>query len=176
MSASPNLNQLPARRSEHVPTVSDSEKEETDEVCLTSFHASPVGGGVAIGRGASGRLIRAVIGTGMAARDPLPGETWRFTGPGRMHQEHGWQIHATVALPLMPLGRTLVRYLATNARFPGVGWKTADRLWSEFGDHLHDLLRDRDVNALAEIIGAERAVSIVEGFGLFAEEVEVFRL
>lgn len=160
---------------ERVPGRSLAERDETDEIAATSFHPSPIGGGVLIGRGADGQLRRVVIATGTAARDPQPGETWRVTGPSRTHPEFGVQIHARVSLPLLPSGRTIVRYLATNVRLPGVGWKTADRLWSTLGERLYDVVGSGDVDAIARVIGAERAISVVTGFGLLADEVEVFR-
>lgn len=151
------------------------EREATDELTVTSFHASPLGGGVLIGRGKSSRLRRAMLSPEVATRDPGPGETWRVTGPEREHPEYGWQIHANVALPLLPTGRTIIRYLATNSRFEGIGWRTANRLWEAMQGRLYDAVADGDVEAIAGVIGAERAVRVVQGFGLLAEEVEIFR-
>jgi len=50
------------------------------------------------------------------AKDPEPGERWRFTGQardGRMLISGAWQ--------LVPSGRALIEYLAANPRFAGVG-------------------------------------------------------
>ena len=151
------------------------EREATDEITVTSFHASPLGGGILIGRGKSARLRRAVLSPEVATRDPDRGETWRVTGPEREHPDYGRQIHADVALPLMPTGRTIVRYLATNPRFEGIGWRTANRLWEALQGRLYDAVAGGDVEAVACVIGAERAVRVVQGFGLLTEEVEVFR-
>jgi len=152
----------------------EGDAHRTAELAATSFHASPIGGGILIGRDADGTLRRAVLPPGKAARDPQPGETWRVTGQEIEHPLHGPQIHAEVALPLMPSGRAVIRYLATNRRFEGVGWATANRLWEVFGEKLYDLIRQRDVAAVAAAVGPARAVAIVEGFGLLAEEIEVF--
>lgn len=151
------------------------EREATDEITATSFHASPIGGGVLIGRNKSNRLRRAVLSPEVATRDPDPGETWRITGPEHEHPEYGWQIHASVALPLLPTGRTIIRYLATSPRCEGIGWRTANRLWEALGGRLYDAVAGGDVESIARVIGAERAVRVVQGFGLLAEEVEVFR-
>ncbi|NYZ13377.1 AAA family ATPase [Azospirillum sp. RWY-5-1] len=64
--------------------------------------------------------------------------------------------------------------MATNRRFTGIGWATAKRLWATFGERLYDLIRYRDYRALADAVGPDSAVTIIEGFGLLAEEVEVF--
>jgi exodeoxyribonuclease V alpha subunit len=147
----------------------------TAEITATSFHASPVGGGILIGRDGSGVLRRAVITPQALPRDPNPGETWRVTGEERDHAEYGRQLHAEVALPLLPSGRTFVRFLATNPRFPGIGWKTANRLWGALGERLYDIVAAGDVATIAGVIGPELAVGVVQGFGLLADEVEVFR-
>ncbi len=147
----------------------------TAEITLTSFHPSPVGGGVLIGRDAGSELRRAILSPHVAPRDPQDGETWRVTGVEEAHERYGPQIQASVALPLLPSGRTIIRYLATNRRFAGIGWKTASRLWDVLGEHLYDALAGNDVRMLAEVIGPDRAVEVAQGFGLLAEEVEVFR-
>lgn len=147
----------------------------TAEITLTSFHPSPVGGGVLIGRDPRDELRRTVLSPHVAPRDPEDGETWRITGVEEAHERYGIQIHASVALPLLPSGRTIVRYLATNRRFAGIGWKTAGRLWDALGERLYDALARNDLPLLADVIGPDRAVEVVQGFGLLAEEIEVFR-
>jgi len=142
-----------------------TEQVATAEITATSFHASPSGGGILIGRDERGALRRAVIGSSICTRPPQPGETWRVTGRERAHLEYGLQIYATVALPLLPSGRGIIRYLATNKRFVGIGWATATRLWDKLGDRLYEAIRERDLRAIAEVIGPERAVSVVQGFG-----------
>ncbi|RUW66141.1 DUF2075 domain-containing protein, partial [Mesorhizobium sp. M4B.F.Ca.ET.049.02.1.2] len=65
--------------------------------------------------------------------------------------------------------------MATDKRFAGVGWATAERLWSAFGQSLYAAIRERDLKSLAAVVGPERAVAIVEGFGLLADEVEIYQ-
>ena len=120
-------------------------------------------------------LMRVVMNSQMTVREPRPGEAWRVTGSERAHLDFGMQIHAAVALPLIPTGRALVRYLATSEKFTGIGWKTANRLWDQMGKSLYTAIRERDYAALAPIVGMERAVTIVQEFGLLADEVEVFQ-
>lgn len=151
-----------------------AEADVTAEIACTSFHRGAFGGGVLIGHDERGRLRRAVIPRDVLGREPTEGEAWRVTGPERIHGSYGPQIQARVALPLLPSGDAIVRYLATNRRFPGIGRATAQRLWSTFGVHLYEVIRRRDFRALAGCVGQDGAVAIIEGFGLLAEEVEVF--
>ncbi|QFI70737.1 RecD-like DNA helicase YrrC (plasmid) [Sinorhizobium alkalisoli] len=72
-------------------------------------------------------------------------------------------------------GRAIIRHLATDKRFVGIGWATAEKVWDRFGETIYDIIRDRDLKALAGIVGADRAIAIVDGFGMLAEEVEIFR-
>lgn len=103
------------------------------------------------------------------------GETWRVTGSIQLLPEYGPQLHAEVTLPLVTKGRAIIRHLATDKRLVGIGWATAEKLWDRFGETIYDIIRDRDLKALAEVVGADRAIAIVGGFGMLAEEVEIFR-
>ncbi|MDX0315716.1 hypothetical protein GOC54_32750 [Sinorhizobium meliloti] len=80
-----------------------------------------------------------------------------------------------MALPLVTRGQAIIRHLATDKRFPGIGWATAKRLLTAFGETLYDRIRDRELKPLADVIGAERAVAIVDGFGMLCDEVEILR-
>jgi exodeoxyribonuclease V alpha subunit len=156
-----------------------SDRTVTLEIEVTSFHRSPLGGGIMIGRDqrpepAQG-LIRVVMNSQMSVREPVSGEAWRVSGRERVHQDFGMQIHASVALPLIPTGRAIVRYLATSKKFTGVGWKTANRLWDQMGESLYTVIRQRDYAALTPVVGMECAVMIVQEFGLLADEVDVFQ-
>ena len=146
------------------------------EIAVTSFHPGQrdIGGGIALGRDDQGDLRRVLLNAEVLGRAPMEGEAWRFTGALVLHPVHGEQIAATVALPLLPHGRGLVRFLATGARFAGIGWRSAAVLWDAFGEDLYGVLERRDAEALAGVIGPQRAWAILEGFGLLADEVKVF--
>ncbi|WP_162260535.1 ATP-dependent DNA helicase [Rhizobium sp. Root708] len=88
---------------------------------------------------------------------------------------YGEQTYANVALPLLPSGKSIVRFLAVNPRFAGVGWATAELLWTRFGIGLYDLIEDGDIATLAGVCGVERAATIVAEFAGFAEDLEVFK-
>ena len=145
------------------------------ELAITSVHVSRFGDHVIIGRDQTDQLRRALVLAKRSPRDPAIGETWRVTGQIRHHSEYGPQLHAVVALPLVTKGRAIIRHLATDKRFPGIGRATSEKLWSTFGVAIYDRIRDRDIKSLAEVVGPERAIAIVDGFGMLAEEVEIFR-
>ncbi|WP_339073353.1 AAA family ATPase [Sinorhizobium meliloti] len=145
------------------------------ELSITSVHASRFGDHVIIGRDGTEQLRRALVLSKRSPRDPAVGETWRVTGSIQLHPEYGPQLHAEVALPLVTKGRAIIRHLATDKRFVGIGWATAEKVWDRFGESIYDIIRDRDLRALADVVGADRAIAIVDGFGMLAEEVEIFR-
>ncbi|MCG5481593.1 AAA family ATPase [Sinorhizobium alkalisoli] len=145
------------------------------ELSITSVHASRFGDHVIIGRDGTAQLRRALVPSKRSPRDPAVGETWRVTGSIQLHPEYGPQLHAEVSLPLVTRGRAIIRHLATDKRFVGIGWATAEKVWDRFGETIYDIIRDRDLKALAGIVGADRAIAIVDGFGMLAEEVEIFR-
>jgi len=147
----------------------------TAELALTSVHRSPYGSFVLIGRDSGGALLRALVPSQVVPRDPAVGEAWRLTGRRRLHAVYGLQLHAEIALPLIPTGQALVRYLATDRRFPGIGWATAARLWTQFGEAIYDIIRARDYAALAAVVGRDKALAIIDGFGLLADEVAIFK-
>jgi exodeoxyribonuclease V alpha subunit len=147
----------------------------TAEVTITSVHSSAHGSMVLIGRDEDGSLQRAIARAHVLPREPAVGETWRLTGTDQDHALFGQQLHTQIALPLVPKGKAIIRYLATEQRFVGVGWATADRLWSAFGEELFHIIRSRDLSRLAAIVGPEKALSIIDGFGSLAEEVDIFQ-
>lgn len=151
------------------------QKDVTAEITVTSFHASPVGGGVIIGRGDGGLLLRAILPVHVMLREPEAGEVWRVTGPERIHADYGVQIQALVAMPLLPQGKAIIRYLATNRRFAGIGWATANRLWDALGPGLYEAIKVYDYGSLASVVGHASAVQIVQGFGLLSGEIEAFQ-
>ncbi|WP_274629030.1 AAA family ATPase [Arvimicrobium flavum] len=145
------------------------------ELSITSVHASRFGDHVIIGRDETEQLRRALVPSKRSPRDPAVGETWRVSGYIQLHPRYGPQLHAEVSLPLVTKGRAIIRHLAADKRFVGIGWATAEKVWDRFGETIYDVIRDRDLKALADVVGADRAIAIVHGFGMLAEEVEIFR-
>ncbi|HVI90617.1 MAG TPA: AAA family ATPase [Dongiaceae bacterium] len=147
----------------------------TLELAITSFHPGRTGG-VIIGKDSStDTMVRALAPHQAMSRHPAVGETWRLIGTMQAHPDFGLQLHVRFSLPLLPQGRALIRYLATNPSFEGIGWGLAKRLWDALGDRLYEVIKARDPASLAPVIGADLAVRLVDQFGMFAEEVEVFR-
>lgn len=157
------------------PVLGERSEQSSFELAVTSVHTSRFGDHVIIGRDDGGQLRRALAPAKRTPRDPVIGETWRVTGRVRPHPEFGPQLHADVALPLVTRGQAIIRHLATDKRFPGIGWATANRLWTAFGETIYDRIRDRELKPLADVVGAKRAVAIVDGFGMLCGEVEIFR-
>jgi exodeoxyribonuclease V alpha subunit len=113
-------------------------------------------------------------------RCPVDGEVWRVSGtiaryPVRNPQtgalEQLEHVDAVWAAPAAPQGAAIRRWIARNPAIPGVGEGYAERLWDAFGDNLYDVIRTRDVQALAEVLDVFKATAIVEAFGLLLDEV-----
>ncbi|TGS85091.1 hypothetical protein EN817_23635 [Mesorhizobium sp. M3A.F.Ca.ET.174.01.1.1] len=149
---------------------------------VTSFHDGPWGGGVLLGLGTDGgrETLRARIPGRVLPRRPVPGELWRVTGslgaypvrdPRTGSVEEVEHIDAAWAAPAMPRGAAIRRWIARNPAIPGVGEGYAERLWEAFGGRLYDLIRTRDVEALAEVLDRAKAAAIVDAFGLLLDEV-----
>lgn len=152
-----------------------SEQSCSHEITITSVHTLRGSLQVLIGRDEDHILRRALASSTILPREPTVGETWRVGGTSCVHPVYGEQIHAATALPLVPRGHALIRLLATDRRFSGVGWATATRLWEKFGPDIYEVLLRGDVQALADVIGFEKAIIIIEEFGMFRDEVEVLR-
>lgn len=122
---------------------------------------SVLSNGAAIFRGttSSGETLKVVATAKSMARVPIEGETWSVDGQLRLHELHGWQLHAVRCLHVLPRGRLIERYLVENCK--GVGVAKASVLWNSFGEKLIDLLNAGDVDALKEVVSfhiAERLV------------------
>ena len=74
------------------------------------------------------------------------------------------QFHAAVAVLMRPYGRNMVATLA-GKRFPGVGKQKAQALWERFGAGLRDVLEEKDLERLTEVVTPEIAKVILQGWG-----------
>lgn len=61
-------------------------------------------------------------------------------------------------------GRFIVKYLAANRRFAGVGYARAAALWEAFGPDLYRVLADGETARLAPLLGEDVARSLVEAW------------
>jgi len=104
----------------------------------------------------------------------MPGQWWNVTGRvesrsfinsgGFQMTEDQMEVEPGDAMLRMPSGAHIVDYLTRNPRFAGVGPVTAERLWETFRDTLFDVLDEGDVQALADVIGPQRASMLVQGW------------
>jgi exodeoxyribonuclease V alpha subunit len=113
-------------------------------------------------------------------RHPVTGEVWRICGstatyPIRNHQtggvEHIEHVDVAWAAPAAPRGAAIRRWIARHPAIPGVGDGYAERLWDAFGDRLYDVIRARDVQALANVLDVTKASAIVDALSLLLDEV-----
>lgn len=58
-------------------------------------------------------------------------------------------------------GETIVRHLAEDPAFEGIGVATASRLWKTFGTELYALLGNGDIARLSEVLSEDRAERLV---------------
>jgi exodeoxyribonuclease V alpha subunit len=63
-----------------------------------------------------------------------------------------------------PAGATIVRHLAEDPAFEGIGYATAAKLWEAFGQRLYSVLGNGDVRRLTPVLGAERAEALAQAW------------
>ncbi len=80
-------------------------------------------------------------------------------------------VVAAWAGPIAPKGDAIRRWIARHPDIKGVGDGYAERLWDAHGSRLYDILRQRDVGALATVLDLPKACAIVEAFGLLLGEI-----
>lgn len=133
------------------------------------------GGAVFTGQDEAGTLHRVVADAAILHRPPLVGERWDVAGPVRIHRTYGPQVHADRAVPTLPRGEHLRRFLARNRAFQGVGEARARRLWDAFGEGLHDLLDAGDALRLGTVLGPDLAASLVDAWKASEGEAKAIR-
>ncbi len=101
------------------------------------------------------------------------GQWWQVSGPvtDRTVSSNGYtmterQVEAEEATLARPSGEHLVRFLADNPAFEGIGTVKARRLWEKFGEHLYDLLDAGDSVALCSVLKPEVAVGLVQAWAV----------
>jgi len=152
-------------------------KSVTTKVVVTSFHPGPQGGGVLIGTDERGVSRRAAVPSAVLPRRPVKGELWRVIGTEAFSLEHSSPYtDASIALPMPLEGDAVVRYLADNPNFPGVGYKTALKLRNALGlDGLYEALAKKSHAVLAAAVGPQLAAVIVSAIDLLNEEIITLR-
>lgn len=117
---------------------------------------------------ASGTLIREV----RVER----GQWWSVKGPmssrqaivdGFTMQEH--QVEAEAASLARPSGEQVVRFLADNPAFEGIGVVKARKLWDSFGEELYELLESRDTTRLSTVMKPDMAMRLVDAWAVHGQ-------
>lgn len=104
------------------------------------------------------------------------GQVWYITGlltvrstpvnEGRFLR-HEQVIEATGAELLRPTGHNIVAWIANCPDCAGIGQVKARRLYDRFGPHLVDLIEQRDLDALTQIISEDAGQLLCNAFGKF---------
>ncbi|MDO9710757.1 ATP-dependent DNA helicase [Paracraurococcus lichenis] len=102
--------------------------------------------------------------TGIVERHPI-------RNPRTGETELADHLVAEWAAPVAPQGAAIRRWISRHPGIKGVGDGYAERLWDAYGCGLYDLLRKRDVLALAAVLDISKASAIVQAFGLLVDEV-----
>ena len=124
----------------------------------------PKGGAVFRGKDPEGATHKVVASEKVISRLPKPGESWRVQGEPQTHPKWGLQLEASLAVPVVPEGEHLRRFLTGNRAFQGVGEVRARKLWEKFGNGLVAVLDAKDTRSLAEVIGEEVARTLVQAW------------
>ena len=104
------------------------------------------------------------------------GQVWLIEGPVTIRSatvgsspilRHEQTISASAAEMLRPAGRNMIDWIANCPDCSGVGQGKAKRLYDRFGPDLADLIEDRDLDALTEIINLEAAELLCHAFDKF---------
>ena len=145
------------------------------EVTVIVRHVWPghLGGAVFQGADSMGNTHRIVASNSVLHRAPSLGESWRIQGSTRVHPKFGLQIYADLAVPVLPKGEHLRRFLARNRAFQGVGEVRAKKLWDSFGEGLVSLLDNKDRSPLVEVLGDEITDGLLVAWEEFGAEVRV---
>lgn len=133
------------------------------------------GGAIFRGRAADGARYRFVAGAAVMPRSPLQGEVWSIAGLRHKHAEHGSQVEVSSCVLQRPSGRLIVKVLAESKVFPGIGVVTAQKLWSECGDRIYDLLDRGESGVFAGLIGEELATVLITGWHELNVESAVYQ-
>lgn len=104
------------------------------------------------------------------------GQVWLIEGPIAIRSStvgnstllrHEQVINATSAELLRPAGRNVVDWISNCPDCAGIGQVKARRLYDRFGPDLVDLIEQRDIEALNEVINEDAAQLLCNAFGKF---------
>jgi len=110
---------------------------------------------------------------------PSNGEIWEITGNSEYSDEYGNQLKALNCSKELPSGSILIDFLCRNNRFPGLGEKKANRLWSLFGENLYNILDNEDFDVLTNKekgnISSKVANTIFTEWRAYIDEIPIIK-
>lgn len=133
----------------------------------------PNGAAIFSGVTDSGQNLRVLAPAKVLPRIPLRGETWYVVGVAHSHPQFGEQLHASTCRYELPKGRLIIRYLADNPEFEGVGEVKAKKLWDVFGERLPEILTSGDIRSLEAVLTTSLANRLVQIWAEKCVETEV---
>lgn len=76
------------------------------------------------------------------------------------------KVRAKRVTALRPSGEHLIRFLADNDSFEGIGVAKARRLWDTFGEGLYELLDQQQYEPLLKVLSTEAALALLRAWQL----------
>lgn len=152
----------------------DQTAVSTVRVCVRRM-LSVLGNGASIftGTDETSKLVRVVAPPRALARVPVAGELWVVQGVFRENVKFGMQLHAVGGRYELPRGYLLTRYLSENPDFCGIGEAKAKRLWDTFGEQLHLVLSQGQIEVLAQVLSPLLARQLVDAWAEKRDEAEM---
>jgi exodeoxyribonuclease V alpha subunit len=109
--------------------------------------------------------------------EPTVGQHWRIKGTrqsksvihGDFHlSEHHFIEPEKCEVTLPHDGENFIRFIASEKDFKGIGDVKARELWHKFKNNIFNILQQKDVDKLCEILTSQSAISLIEGFKKYA--------
>lgn len=149
--------------------------DRTVEIRITSIRSrGKSGGAIFVGVTVDGDRFVAVCDYRVIPDPSLldPGQIWVVVGSPSVREsiaENGFkiretQINATSAQLMRPAGRNIIAWIAGCPDAAGVGQVKARKLYERFGPSLVELIEQKDIPALAEVIKQESAELLCQAF------------
>lgn len=91
---------------------------------------------------------------------PRIGEVWQVVGSIHEHESYGEQLIAAECNRTKPIGSIIIKFLASNNKFAGIGDKKAKKLWTVFGEALYCVLDQGDIASLTSKSKGDLAESL----------------
>lgn len=104
------------------------------------------------------------------------GQWWEIYGESQtyINEINGYKIKEIQLLPhqmqlIRPSGEHIIRLMADNKAFEGVGEVKARKLWEYFGNDLYAYLDKADISSLSKVVSTETAHHIVDAWQQYGD-------